>query len=407
MTLFNDIFYKKDTFKILTEVKSADGSIMKIMAPFMQSDEENANGRIYPKAIMQKEVDRVQKDIDAGRFLGTSDHPKSGMTELDKVSHIINKLEIDEKGQGWASLSILDTNSGRNLKTILKSGGSLGLSTRGFGSFDKETKKVKEDYKLAGLDIVSNPSYQKGVFSQDNIFESVDLSEKKRVNTGSSGAYVKEGIVMKNKKMIEELREDSEFSRVTKMLYENEEDFTGTLLEYAEKNAMQIKCVLGVENGTWPDYETAYMKLKAGEQMIANGRKQDTLPEKDAEPKDFFEESRITGVHPEQRAKEVNEERDRPADTEKRTALYAQVLLSFGVSATREKIDEAVDKILAANIRTEKSVPKVLSESEKKKQKRISIKQGMYKDGFLAGFKKEQIDIAIAKRMAELDELEV
>ncbi len=207
MTLFNDIFYKTGTFKILTEVKSADGSIMKIMAPFMQSDEENGNGRIYPKAIMQREVDRVSKDISDGRFLGTADHPKSGTTELDKVSHIVNKLEIDKKGQGWASLSILDTNSGRNLKTILKSGGSLGLSTRGFGSFDKKTKKVKEDYRMSGLDIVSNPSYVKGTFSAANIFESInlDLSETKKNQSGSSGSYMREGHVLKNKKLTLEM----------------------------------------------------------------------------------------------------------------------------------------------------------------------------------------------------------
>ncbi len=414
MTLFHDL-YKKGQFKILSEAKVDDG-IMKILVPFTQTDEKNSNGRIYPRAIMQREVNRISKDISDGKMLGSADHPKGGNTELNKVSHIVSSMELDEKGKGWAKLKILDTTAGKNLKVILKSGGVLGVSTRGFGTFNKETSEVKDDYKLTGLDIVANPSYQAGTFSQDSIFESLDLnlSQKKDPDKFSKGAYSKEGYMRKNKKMLEELREDTEFSRVTKRLYEDEKDFTGTLLEYAEKNGLQIKAVLGVQNGDYPDYEMAYIKLKAGEQMIANGKKQDGLPDKPAEPKDFFEESKITGVHPEKRAKQVNEERDRPADTEKRIALYRQVWVSFGRSATREKVDEAVDRILAADIRTEKPVPVVLSESEKiletkkkKKQKRLSIKQGMYKDGFLAGFSREQIDTAIAKRMAQLDEKEM
>ncbi len=401
MTLFCDL-YKDGIFKIISEAKVDDG-IMKISVPFTQTDKKNGNGRIYPRKIMAREVARVSQDILDGKMLGSSDHPVSGNTELDKVSHLVTSMKLNNDGQGWAELKILDTVSGKNLKTILKSGAKLGISTRGYGTFNKETSEVKDDYRLTGLDIVANPSYKAGVFSMDNVFESLDLTSQKS-RSGSNGAFMKEGIV--KRKMIEELREDSEFSRVTKRLWEDEKDCTQTLLEYAEANAMQIKAVLGVESGQFESYEMAYIKLRGGEQLIANGKKQDGLPEKDAEPRDFYEESKITGVHPEKRAKQVNEERDRPADTEKRTALYQQVLQSFGVSATREKVDEAVDRIMKANIKTEKPVPKVLSESEKKKQKRLSIKQGMYKDGFLAGFKKEQIDVAIAKRMAQLDEEE-
>ena len=407
MTLFNDL-YNRPYLTILSESKT-DGSIMKILVPFTQVDEKNANGRIYTRKVMEREVNRVSKDIADGKFLGSADHPKSGNTELNSVSHIVKKMWIEKDGRGWASLSILDTTAGKNLKTIIKSGGKLGISTRGFGTFSKETSKVNDDYKLSGLDIVANPSYKAGTFSQDNIFESVDLSEKK-IKTGSSGAYMEEGIVKKNKKLLEELREDTEFSRVTKRLWEDEKDFAGTLLEYAEKNGLMIKCVLGVESGQFESYEDAMTKLKGGEQLIANARKQDRTPDKPAEPKDFFEESRITGIHPTLRAKQVNDERNRPADTPKRTALFQQVWASFGASATRKKVDEAVDRILGAKSEICKKpvviIPPVLSEAEKKKQKRLYIKQQLNKDGALAGFTRQQIDVGIAKRMAELDEME-
>ncbi len=404
MTLFNDL-YNRPFLTILSEAKT-DGSIMKILVPFCQVDEKNANGRIYTKDIMEREINRVSKDIADGKFLGSADHPKSGNTELNSVSHLVKKMWLEKDGRGWASLSILDTTAGKNLKTIVKAGGKLGVSTRGFGTFSKETSEVNDDYELAGLDIVANPSFKAGVFSQDSVFESIDLnlSEKKRVNTGSSGAYMKEGIV--RKKLLEELKEDTPFARIVKMLFEGEKDFDGTLEEYADLNGLKIKAVLAVENGDYPDYEMAMLKIIGGDQAGAEGKKMDRTPTRPAEPRDYYEESKITGIHPVKRAKEVNEERAKPAATEKRIALYRQVWVSFGQSATKEKVNEAVDRIMAANIRTEKPVPKVLSEAEKKRQKRISIAQGMHHDGALAGFKREQIDCAIAKKMAEMDEIE-
>ena len=142
MTMFNDL-YKKPLLTILSEAKT-DNGIMRILVPFMQSDEKNGNGRIYPRALMKREVNRVSKDISDGRMLGSADHPKGGNTELNSVSHIVTKMKLDDAGKGWAELKIMDTTAGKNLKTIIKSGGKLGVSTRGFGTQNPDTKKVNE-----------------------------------------------------------------------------------------------------------------------------------------------------------------------------------------------------------------------------------------------------------------------
>ena len=411
MTLFNDL-YQKGSFKILSEAKTDDG-IMQVLVPFTQTGVKNSNGRIYPRAIMQREVNRISQDISDGKMLGSADHPKSGNTELDKVSHIVSSMELDDNGKGWAKLKILDTNSGKNLKVILKSGGVLGISTRGFGSFNSETSEVKDDYQLTGLDIVSNPSYKAGTFSQDNIFESADLIEKKKVNTGSSGAYMKEGIV-KNK-LVEELREDTEFSRVTKRLYEDEKDFTGTLLEYAEKNGLQIKAVLGVENGQFESYEMAYIKLKGGEQLIADGKKQDGLPDRPVEVKDVLETARIAGVHPQKMVDAMNKYRDKPAATDRRIAIRKQLILSGEANRTPEELDALVEKLLAGEkiICEESKRKRLLLEDEKlkekqrlKKNKRLTIKEEMIKAMSMGGFTESQISVAIERRMTQLDEQE-
>ena len=405
---------KQEKFKVLFEGKSDLGDITKVRVKFTQADEKNGNGRIYPLALWQREVSRIQDDINAGGVLGMSTHPKDAVTDAGDVSHIVSKLELDKNGTGWAELKILDTTKGRNLKTVMKAGGRLGVSTRGFGTMDSNTGIVNDDYKLDNLDIVTNPSFKGGFFSQDSVFESLSLSEKKKTKTGLDGTYLKEE-AMKNK-LIEELKEDTEFSRVTKTLWENEENYTGTLLEYAEKNGLQIKAVLGVEEGTYPDYETAYMKLKAGEQKIADGKKMDSLPDRPAEPKDYYEESKTSGIHPEKMAEIVNKNRAKPGLTLRRIALRKQVLLSGKIGQTNEEIDAIVEKLLANESKTCKPAPlseneqfieKVkIDEQKKKKSKRLAIRTQMNRDGAMAGFKREQIDFAIARKMAELDEQE-
>jgi len=407
MTLFNDI-YKQSSFSILSEGKTKDGNIMNVLVPFTQTDVENSNGRIYPRAIMQREVDRVSKDISDGRMLGTADHPKSGSTELDKVSHIVKKMWLEKDGKGWASLSILDTNTGKNLKTIIKAGGKLGISTRGFGTQNSNSKLVNDDYRLTGLDVVANPSYKDGVFSQDNIFESLDLnlSGKNNPDKPSSAAHQGDGH-MENK--------DKRWVNIIKLMFEadlKDGTFEGSLKTYIDENERIVKSVLAVEDGKYADVETALKEMFGEEavQDLADLRKSKAIPSKLVTSGDVREMALLAKIPAKELAEAINKDNARPAVTEQRAALYAQVQASFGGTAKREKVDEAVDKIMAADIRTERPVPKTLTESEKileakkkKKQTRIYIKQQMYRDGFLAGFKREQIDEAIAKRMAQLD----
>lgn len=401
---------KQEKFKVLFEGKTDHGDITKVRVKFAQADERNGNGRIYPLALWQREVNRIQDDINAGGVLGMSKHPKDAITDAGDVSHIVSKLELDDKGTGWAELKILDTTKGKNLKTVMKAGGRLAVSTRGFGTMDSDTGIVNDDYRLDNLDIVVNPSFKDGFFTQDNIFESMDLTRKKHLDKSSSGAFMKEGIV--KKKLIEELNEDTQWSRVTKRLYEDEKDFKGTLEEYVELNGLKIKAVLAVEDGKYPDYEMAMIKLKGNEQDIADGKKMDVTPDKSAEPKDYYEESLITGIHPEKRAENVNKYRNKPAATDRRIALRRRVVLS-NPSFSQEKIDEMTDKLLAGEKAICESSKKerllLEAEDEKKKQKakkdkRFNLKMEMIRQMKLGGFTETQINLAIERKMSQLDE---
>ena len=128
---------------------------------FMQSDIKNRNGRIYPEQVMKKEVDRYRKEfVDKDRAFGELGHPDGPTINLDKVSHMITKLEQDGKNfMGRAK--ILTTPNGQIVRNLINDGAKLGVSSRGLGSLESRggAQVVKDDFQLAtAADIVADPS---------------------------------------------------------------------------------------------------------------------------------------------------------------------------------------------------------------------------------------------------------
>ena len=128
---------------------------------FMQSDIKNRNGRIYPEQVMKKEVDRYRKEfVEKDRAFGELGHPDGPTINLDKVSHMITKLEQDGKNfMGRAK--ILSTPNGEIVKNLINDGAKLGVSSRGLGSLETRggAQVVKDDFQLAtAADIVADPS---------------------------------------------------------------------------------------------------------------------------------------------------------------------------------------------------------------------------------------------------------
>ena len=128
---------------------------------FMQSEIKNRNGRIYPKEVIQKEVKRYNKEfVEKKRAFGELGHPEGPTINLDKVSHMIEKLEED--GNNFVGRAkILSTPNGQIVKNLIDDGAKLGVSSRGLGSLESKgnAQYVKDDFQLATAgDIVAAPS---------------------------------------------------------------------------------------------------------------------------------------------------------------------------------------------------------------------------------------------------------
>lgn len=124
----------------------------------------NGNGRIYPRQILEREVNKLKKTtIAQGNAFGELDHPDSPVVSLKNASHVITDLWW-EGNNLMGRVEILNTPFGNIAAEIIKAGYTIGISSRGTGSVT-ETEDgqviVNDDFDLVTWDLVSNPSVQK------------------------------------------------------------------------------------------------------------------------------------------------------------------------------------------------------------------------------------------------------
>lgn len=127
---------------------------------FMQASVKNRNGRVYPQGILVNECKRyIREYVDKGRALGELNHPTGPTVNLDRVSHIIKELHEDGNTI-YGKAKIMDTPMGKIVKNLIEEGAQLGVSTRGMGSLKSKNgyQEVQEDFMLAAVDIVADPS---------------------------------------------------------------------------------------------------------------------------------------------------------------------------------------------------------------------------------------------------------
>ena len=157
--------------KLITEVSEAleyvaeegkDGTTnYKIRGIFMQAEQMNRNKRTYPLSVLESEVKRYNKEyVNKNRAFGELGHPDGPTVNLDRVSHMITKLD-QEKNDFVGEAKILNTPNGKIVRELISAGATLGVSSRGMGSLTptRNGSVVGNDYYLSTAgDIVADPS---------------------------------------------------------------------------------------------------------------------------------------------------------------------------------------------------------------------------------------------------------
>jgi hypothetical protein len=153
---------------LLTEAEKAEvrNGAVYLSGVMQRVDEQNGNGRVYPKQVLMREVKNYMKTVKENRACGELDHPEDSVVNLKNASHMVTDLwweSNDLKGK----IRVLSTPAGKILESLVNDGVRLGISSRALGSVHESAGKtiVEDDLQLICFDIVSEPSTQ-GAFMQ-------------------------------------------------------------------------------------------------------------------------------------------------------------------------------------------------------------------------------------------------
>lgn len=157
MQLLQDTFIIEN-LQVLSEGKGDNK--MRVKGVFGRCNEKNNNGRIYPTAVLEHQLKKVQPMISERRLCGELDHPQNDTVKLSNASHLITKLEM--KGDELiGEAELLNTPAGLTAQALVKGGVKIGISSRGMGTLSEDhngNKIVNEDFRLVTFDLVADPS---------------------------------------------------------------------------------------------------------------------------------------------------------------------------------------------------------------------------------------------------------
>jgi hypothetical protein len=172
---------------VLTEGKG-DRNLV-VQGVIQRADAKNQNGRIYPKSILEREVEKyIDGPVSENRALGELDHPESMVINLKNVSHNIKQLWWDGDDL-MGKVEVLPTPSGNILKELFLNKITVGISSRGMGSVQplgEGTVEVQDDFELLCWDFVSTPSTQGAFMTPTGLSEGYKpqhTSKYSKINT--------------------------------------------------------------------------------------------------------------------------------------------------------------------------------------------------------------------------------
>ena len=145
----------------LVEQSIKENRSLVVKGVIQRAEAKNQNGRIYPKEILEREIQKyIAGPVKERRALGELDHPESSVINLQNVSHNVIRVKMfcDDV---YGEVEVLSTPAGNILKELFRNGITVGISSRGMGSVQESgngTVEVQDDFELLCFDFVSTPS---------------------------------------------------------------------------------------------------------------------------------------------------------------------------------------------------------------------------------------------------------
>ncbi len=176
---------------------------------------KNKNGRIYPKDILEKQVEEFSNLVKTDSAPSEADHPDSSIVSLLNISHLITKMwwgKGDKENILYGQIKLIVSPGflkygiasviGDKVLLYLQNNMKMGISSRGVGSLKEVNGEnlVQDDFELIAFDLVATPSTPGAYLFPGS--DNVDMFEYKKNN---------------NKEII---KEDKKTNAIDKFLHE-------------------------------------------------------------------------------------------------------------------------------------------------------------------------------------------
>lgn len=149
---------------LVESIQKNNGRLIVRNVLLQRADTPNQNKRVYPKRILERELDKYFDKIHSKKAFGELDHPDSNIVNMKNVCQAI----MDARWNGneiYGDVEIFNTPSGNIVREILLAGYRVGQSSRGLGSVeplnenDDDLVEVQDDFEFVTLaDVVSDES---------------------------------------------------------------------------------------------------------------------------------------------------------------------------------------------------------------------------------------------------------
>ena len=158
------------------------GCLGKLRGPIADWNDSTRNKRFYSRELWVKVFDTpwVQEAIQTHTLFGEADHPEERIEPLlTQAAVVLTDYVFDDTNKVvFGSFDILDTPSGRILRTLAEYGCELGVSSRGRGQLVTRNGRQEVDpdsYMFGGFDVVALPAVKKA--RQKFILESTSTKD--------------------------------------------------------------------------------------------------------------------------------------------------------------------------------------------------------------------------------------
>lgn len=157
---------------------SERGNIL-VRGVIQRADALNQNGRIYPRFILEREVQNYMSKVKDRSATGELDHADSPVVNFQNTSHVITEIWW-EGNDLCGEIEVLEAlTQGKNLKGLIENGIKIGISSRALGTVTKQgsVDMVQDDLMLVCWDIVSEPSTHGAFLSESKSYTEAELRQ--------------------------------------------------------------------------------------------------------------------------------------------------------------------------------------------------------------------------------------